>query len=159
MYYHAILIAIYNPHRLSREKLMPYTNYDTINPSQALTICLSSARSIGHWMQMYRTTWGLEHMPIFHIQWVQAALFILLENLQKADNCEAFIILSIAAKAFSRRFEKAKRLLRSLQETARELRINLPVEVAPLFIEIDGQWLLRPVRIKEETSDTASGDV
>ncbi|KAE8313847.1 hypothetical protein BDV41DRAFT_246749 [Aspergillus transmontanensis] len=159
MYYHAILIAIYNPHRLSREKLMPYTNHDTINPSQALTICLSSACSIGHWMQMYRTTWGLEHMPIFHIQWVQAALFILLENLQKDDNCEAFIILSIAAKAFSRRFEKAKRLLRSLQDTARELRINLPVEVAPLFIEIDGQWLLRPVRIKEETSDTASGDV
>ncbi|GAB1198566.1 hypothetical protein APSETT444_007892 [Aspergillus pseudonomiae] len=151
--------GLFNSATLSRETLMPYTNHDTIDPAQALTICLSSARSLAHWMQMYRTTWGLEHIPIFHIQWIQAALFILLENLQKEVNCEAFIILSIAAKAFSRRFEKAKRLLWSLQDTAQEMRINLPVEAAPLFVEIDSQWLMRPVRIKEETSDTASGDV
>ncbi|KAE8375266.1 C6 transcription factor [Aspergillus bertholletiae] len=158
MYYHAILITIYNPHRLSRETPIPYPKHDTISPAQALGICLSSARNIGHWMQMYRTTWGLEYMPIFNTQWIQTALFILLENLEKADNCEAFIILSIAAKAFSRRFEKAKRLLRSLQDTARDLKINLPVEVAPLFTGIDDQWPLYPMRIKEETSDTVTYD-
>ncbi|KAF5856375.1 hypothetical protein ETB97_007477 [Aspergillus alliaceus] len=162
MYYHAILITVYSFHKPSPETNtngILYTNHDTITPAQAEDVCLSSARSIGHWVQIYRTSWDLDPVPIFNVQWIKSALFVLLEHLENRKNCEAFVILCIAAKAFSRRSEKAKPVLRSLQDTARELKINLPLETAPLFAEFGSQRFPRAVRIKEETSDPTSSDV
>ncbi|KAE8349436.1 hypothetical protein BDV28DRAFT_141215 [Aspergillus coremiiformis] len=154
IYYHAILITIYSSHRPS-----PEMNHDLITPAQDESICLSSARSIGLWMQTYRSSWDLYPMPSFNIQWITPALFILLEHLEIEANSEAFIILCVAVKAFSRRFEKAKLILRSLQDTVRERKITLPVETDPLFAEFAGLRLPRMVRIKEETSDPGSSDV
>jgi hypothetical protein len=151
MYHHAILITLYAFHKTP--------NHENITPTQAQSICLSSARSIGQCMQIYRASWGLDPMPMFIIQWIKAALLTLLEHLDDPENREAFIILCIAAKAFSRRFEKTKPLLRSLQDTAREMKISLPVEADPLFAELEGQRLPRLVGIKDETSDQASSDV
>ncbi|KAF7586365.1 hypothetical protein BBP40_009031 [Aspergillus hancockii] len=151
MYHHSILITLYAFHETP--------NHETLTPTQAQSICLSSARNIGQWMQIYRASWGLDPMPTFNIQWIKPALFTLLKHLDDPENRESFIVLCIAAKAFSRRFEKTKILLRSLQDTAREMRISLPVEADPLFAEWEGQRLSRLIGIKDETSDPASSDV
>ncbi|KAE8152325.1 hypothetical protein BDV25DRAFT_151336 [Aspergillus avenaceus] len=154
MYYHAILINLYTPHKTPQ----PTTQPQQINPSQAQKITLTSARSIEQWMRIYRTSWGLDPMPIFNIQWIKAALFTLLEGLSDPENKEAFISLLVAAKAFSRRFEKTRGLLLALQDAARRLEVVLPAEVEPLFADLDCRTLRLGVGVRDE-SDAASGDV
>ena len=72
-------------------------------------------------------------MPVSNIQCITEALFTLLDDLEEPNNREAFITLSIAAKAFSRRWESSRTVLGTLRTTAQAKRLALPSETDSLF--------------------------
>lgn len=135
MYHHTILMTVYDPLRT------PVTNINTtamdITPSHAKDICFSSARGIARLMRLHQKNWGLDRMPVRNIQWVTAALFTLLGGLEQPDNREAFISLSVSAKALSRRWGMCKKLMRTVEAAANDSKTGLPTETDPLFAELD----------------------
>ncbi|KAG2412986.1 hypothetical protein HFD88_010545 [Aspergillus terreus] len=135
MYHHTILMTVYDPLRT------PVTNINTtamdITPSHARDICFSSARGIARLIRLHQKNWGLDRMPVRNIQWVTAALFTLLGGLEQPDNREAFISLSVSAKALSRRWGMCKKLMRTVEAAANDSKTGLPTETDPLFAELD----------------------
>ncbi|PLN86437.1 C6 transcription factor [Aspergillus taichungensis] len=106
------------------------------NPSPTPT-SLASARNIADLIHTHRSAWGFDRMPANYIQWITDALFTLLPRLDEPANCDAFIGLCVAAKAFSRRWEATRTTLGAVQAVARDRGVALPVETAPLFEELD----------------------
>lgn len=88
-------------------------------------------------MDLHRASWGIDIFPASHIQWLTVSLFTLLEGLDEPANREAFISLSNAAKAASRRWILAKGMLRTIQLTARQMAVTLPTETEALFTDFE----------------------
>ncbi|GKZ24284.1 hypothetical protein AbraIFM66951_011192 [Aspergillus brasiliensis] len=147
MYHHAIIMRIYEP--LKEYSTMPVP---TISPVRAREMCFSSARNIAHLMRIHRSCWGLDRMPVSIIQCITEALFTLLDDLEEPNNREAFITLSIAAKAFSRRWESSRTILGTLRTTAQAKRLALPSETDSLFTTLVAPPLLG-VRDSVDTLD------
>ncbi|KAL3478133.1 hypothetical protein BJX99DRAFT_108244 [Aspergillus californicus] len=122
------------------------------SPLQASDLCLSSARKIAQLTLIHRSNWGFDRMLGINIHCIMTALFALLEALDDTGNRDAFISLTVAAGTFSRRWECTKGLLRSLQNTARERGVTLPVETGPFFMELD-QLSDSSTPVKSETPE------
>ncbi|KAH8432729.1 putative C6 transcription factor [Aspergillus melleus] len=151
MYYHAIIMILCglsstlpssSPH--SHDHLDPRPHPQCHNNHQEDSLNnprLSSARTISQLLRIHRTSWGVDRMPVLNIHFIATALFALLDHLSDPANRDAFVDISITAKAFSRRWESSKTMLRSLRATSREREIELPTEADPLFavLECQGQ--------------------
>ncbi|PYH88014.1 C6 transcription factor [Aspergillus ellipticus CBS 707.79] len=131
MYYHTIIMTMYE--NLKHPSLNPSAPHQITSPHQAREVCLSSARNIAHLMRIHRSCWGVDRMPVSDIQCITGALFTLLDDLEESGNREAFTTLSIAAKAFSRRWESSRMVLQTLRSTAGETGVTLPSETESLF--------------------------
>ncbi|KAF9895330.1 hypothetical protein FE257_000234 [Aspergillus nanangensis] len=146
MYYHTITLTIFGflktPPMRHHPNDPPSSSYPSIPPSRAHSICRSSARAIAHLIRRHQQAWGVDRMPVRNVQWITAALFTLLDGLDDSDNREAFIGLTVSAKAFSRRWGSSKGLLRTVEAVAQKTETGLPTETDPLFAELDTKTLL-----------------
>ncbi|KAL2862409.1 putative C6 transcription factor [Aspergillus lucknowensis] len=143
MYYHAVMVVIYGFFRFQPvyaakvSASSPKSQNPYISTAHAGEICLSSARRIAQLTVVYRSNWGFDHMPGVNVHCMMTALLILLEFLDDHVNRDAFISLTMAAGAFTRRWGFTKPLLRNLQNKARERGVTLPPETGPVFIDLD----------------------
>ncbi|KMK59614.1 C6 transcription factor, putative [Aspergillus fumigatus Z5] len=104
-------------------------------PKSHQEACLSSARSISQLMRLHRSAWGVERMPQGTSQPINIALLVLLERLDVPENRDAFINLSIAAKAASRRWSSSKAALDRVRTRAIIHGLHLPTETDSLFAD------------------------
>lgn len=88
-------------------------------------------------MDLHRNLWGLDQIPPVDIHWVTVSMFTLLEHLDQKENCDAIVVLSIAAKAFSNRWPLGKAMLRLFQLTSKQMGISLPPETDALYAEFE----------------------
>ncbi|KAL4948540.1 hypothetical protein BDW69DRAFT_91175 [Aspergillus filifer] len=92
-----------------------------------------NARRIAQLIALHRERWGIDRMDPCTIQWITTGLYCLLGSLDSLENRNAFIELSIIARALSRRFPLAKGIMRMLQLTANQMQVSLPEETNALF--------------------------
>lgn len=136
MYYCAIVTTIFSfVEKKAKEYELAQEKYQ-----DALNLRLTSARKTAQLEGTRRASWGIDHAPAGNVQWITVALSTLLEHLDDKNNREAFISLCIASKAISRRWVLGKTMLRSINNTARQLNITLPTETNALFSELDNQY-------------------
>jgi hypothetical protein len=104
---------------------------------QARERCIDSARIIAALVDQQREAWGLEYMPPINIHWLTVSMYTLLEALDEEENRDAFVTLSIAAKAASHRWALGKGMLRLVQLTAKQTKVSLPPETEALFSDFE----------------------
>ncbi|KKK16277.1 hypothetical protein ARAM_003168 [Aspergillus rambellii] len=154
VYYHTIMMTIYRVLN-TQPSCMTATNHDAIiSPVHAQEVCLSSARHIAHLTQIYHSRWGLDRMPGINIHWIMAALLTLLETLDDPASRAAFISLTVAARALSRRWEPTRGLFHTIQTTAQQYGVLLPAEIQPLFVDPD-QGSTSSTQVRSEISETS----
>ncbi|CEL04101.1 hypothetical protein ASPCAL05233 [Aspergillus calidoustus] len=158
MHYHNVMIAIYGflrtrpAYASTGSAWSPEPRIPFIAPQQAWEACLLSARKIAQLVVVHRSSWGFDRMPGANAPCIMGALFVLLEVLDEPANRDAFISLTVAAGAFSRRWECPRAVFRSLQNTARERGITLPPESGPIFMDLD-QLSEKSTPVKSETPE------
>lgn len=86
-------------------------------------------------MRLHRSAWGVERMPQGTSQPINIALLVSLERLDVPENRDAFINLSIAAKAASRRWSSSKAALDRVRTRAIIHGLHLPTETDSLFAD------------------------
>lgn len=128
MYYYSICITLdqYAP----SIKL----DLDTNNESDPR---LSNARRISYLMRIHRSSWGIDRIPVSNIVSISTALLALLTNLSDPQNCDAFVNLAVAAKAFSRRWVLGRVKLELVHQQAQKMGVDLPGETKPLFSDLE----------------------
>lgn len=131
--YHTIIQTIFG-----FVKDLPKAEGDNSNALQktrqkARELCLAAAQENAHLIDLYRDLWSLDYMPPVNIHWVTVSMFTLLESLDDPSNHDAFVSLSIAAKAFSHRWPLGKGMLRLIQVTSKQMGVTLPPETDALF--------------------------
>ncbi|KAK1148200.1 hypothetical protein N8T08_010846 [Aspergillus melleus] len=124
MYYHAIIMILCglsntlpssspHPHPHLHPHPHPHPQYHNNHQEHSLNNSrLSSARTISQLLRIHRTSWGVDRMPVQNIHFIATALFALLDDLSDPANRDAFVDISITAKAFSRRWGSSKAMLR-----------------------------------------------
>lgn len=117
---------------------------------RARGLCVSSAQANAQLLDIQRDSWNLEQMPPVNVHWVTVSMFTLLEYLDEERSRDAFVSLSVVAKAFSDRWSLGKGMLRSIQVTAKQMKIKLPEETDALFTDFECNW--RPEDRKVLTS-------
>ncbi|RHZ47722.1 putative C6 transcription factor [Aspergillus thermomutatus] len=163
MYQHALIITVYE--LLCKSERNGHSDDRPIRkmPKSHQEACLSSARSISQLMRLHRSSWGVERMPQGTIQPINMALLVLLERLDVPENRDAFINLSIAAKAASRRWRSSKAALDRIHTQAIVHGLHLPTETDSLFADFGN----RPENERSdespfnmvETIETSDGDI
>ncbi|KAF4283405.1 hypothetical protein KXX16_007462 [Aspergillus fumigatus] len=135
MYQHALIITVYE--RLCNTGQNGQSDHRLFHmmPKSHQEACLSSARSISQLMRLHRSAWGVERMPQGTSQPINIALLVLLERLDVPENRDAFINLSIAAKAASRRWSSSKAALDRVRTRAIIHGLHLPTETDSLFAD------------------------
>lgn len=96
------------------------------------------ATKISNLMRIHRSAWGTDRIPVPYMLWVTTALLTLLPNLSNPQNRDAFINLAVAAKAFARRWAVGKAKLELVMRRAKEMGVEWPVEIGPLFADDSG---------------------
>lgn len=107
---------------------------------QARELCVGSAQANGRLIDIHRDLWNLEQMPPVTVHWVTVSMFTLLEYLDEEKSRDAFVSLSVAAKAFSHRWSLGKGMFRLFQVTSKQMEIKLPPETDALFTEFEYNW-------------------
>lgn len=135
MSYHFYIITIF-----SFLKLHPSTSAHTAVSAQQK--CISSALAIRDLMNAYRSKWRrIEYQPVEYLQHAAVCLFILLEDLDSPESRQAFVELSIVARAMARRFQLGRGIFRMIQLTARQQEIEMPEEVKSLYQDFELEWI------------------
>jgi hypothetical protein len=100
----------------------------------------SSAREVGRLAEIHRALWGNDRVPCGNMQWITIAECTLLEGLDIPENRKTFVGLCISSKAYARRWQIGKAMLRALQLAANELKVTLPSETDALFSDLERTW-------------------
>ncbi|RLL94262.1 hypothetical protein CFD26_101717 [Aspergillus turcosus] len=162
MYQHALIITVYE--LLCKSEQNGHSDDRPIQkmPKSHQEACLSSARSISQLMRLHRSLWGVERMPQGTSQPINMALLVLLERLDVPENRDAFINLSIAAKAASRRWSSSKAALDKIRTRAIVHGLHLPTETDSLFADFGKRPENEPSDESPftmvETIETSDGD-
>lgn len=79
-------------------------------------------------------------MPQANVHWITVSMFTLLDYLEEDKSRDAFVSLSVAAKAFSHRWSLGKGILRLFQVTSKQMEVKLPPETDALFTDFEINW-------------------
>jgi hypothetical protein len=96
-----------------------------------------AAHKIGALIKRFRPDWPVECVPGTTIQYCSVAMFTLLENLDEAQNKQAFVDCFIVLRALASRWQLAKGILRLIQLRAMKMKADLPVELQILFRDFE----------------------
>ncbi|KAJ5782321.1 hypothetical protein N7457_004095 [Penicillium paradoxum] len=102
-------------------------------------LCAKAARQNAALIQQQRESWGLDCMPPIDIHWFTVSMYTLLESLDNQASRDAFVSLSIAAKAASHRWALGRGMLRLVQLTSKQMEVTLPPETEALFSDFEAQ--------------------
>lgn len=137
MFYHTVKMTIFSSLLVPR----PGSNEQAFAEAEsAKKICLSSASAVRKLLEIQRSNWGLDPMPLVNMQWIVVALFNLLNNLNDPDYQFEFLELCKAAIFPARRWLLLKGMFRLVQITARQKHENLPVEIKRLFNDFERKY-------------------
>ena len=100
---------------------------------------ISAARDIAALMKQFRSLWPVECVPGTAMQYSSIVMFTLLEDLEDAQNKQAFIESFIVLRALARRWQLAKGFLRLVQVTAMQMGAALPMETQVLFKDFEAE--------------------
>lgn len=129
MYYYSICITL--------DQYAPSIKLDLdLNTNNGFDTRLSNARRISYLMRIHRSSWGIDRIPVSNIVSISTALLALLTNLSDPQNCDAFVNLAVAAKAFSRRWVLGRVKLEQVHQQAQKMGVDLPGETKPLFSDL-----------------------
>ncbi|KAJ5552592.1 hypothetical protein N7494_001970 [Penicillium frequentans] len=113
------------------------TEGDLESKSRIKALKLDAAHNIGTLINLFRLEWPAECVPGTAMQYCSVAMFTLLENLDDAQNKQAFIECFIVLRALARRWQLAKGILRLIQLTAMKMEAALPMETEILFKDFE----------------------
>ncbi|KAK5214139.1 hypothetical protein LTR41_000331 [Exophiala xenobiotica] len=83
----------------------------------------TSALAIADLVHLQSVYWGVDHIPISFLQPVNAALSVVMYDLDTAERKSSFVKLAVALYSLSRRSVLAESMLRMLQLKLRQLRL------------------------------------
>jgi hypothetical protein len=112
---------------------------DTATKDRIKRLRMSSAYHIGALLNLHRSQWPVERMPMAFMQYSTLALFTLLDDLEDEQNQTSFVENLIALRALARRWQMAKGMLRLVQLTAIKHDAPLPKESAILFEDFEAE--------------------
>lgn len=104
---------------------------------RARRLCISSALEVARLTDLHRRQNGLDSVTVMMTEHITISLFILMEDLDAAASRAAFIELCVVARSFARRWTLGKGMLRLVQLTAQEMKVNLPRETVMLFHDFE----------------------
>lgn len=99
--------------------------------------CIQAACQNAALIEQQRESWGIEFMPPVNIHWFTVSMYTLLDDLDQQASRDAFVSLSIAAKAASHRWALGRGMLRLVQLTAKQMQVTLPPETKALFSDFE----------------------
>jgi hypothetical protein len=97
----------------------------------------TSAREIGVVLNLFRSLWPVEYMPMNLMQYATMALFTLLGILEHEEDKKSFTDILISLRALARRWQLAKGMLRLIQLTAMKQESKLPAEAEVLLRDFE----------------------
>lgn len=98
---------------------------------------LSSAHELRKLLDIERTKWPIEYMPMVSSQHSTIALFTLLEDLDNPSSASAFADTAISLFSVAKRFQLAKGMFRLVQGIALQKKIGLAPEIRGIFKDFD----------------------
>ncbi|KAJ5123873.1 uncharacterized protein N7515_007698 [Penicillium bovifimosum] len=97
------------------------------------TLLMTSAHQIGTLLNLFRSNWPIECIPLASMQYATIALFTLLDDMSDEKNKAVFVEILITLRALARRWQFAKGMLRLVQLTAIKQEIGLPRDTMVLL--------------------------
>lgn len=101
---------------------------------------MTSALAIADLVHLQSVYWGVDHIPISFLQPVNAALSVVMNDLEAAERKSSFVKLAVALHSLSRRSVSAESMLRVLRLKIRQLRLMSSNDVADMFKDADVQF-------------------
>lgn len=106
----------------------------------AKEICLSSARTVSELLEIQRSNWGLDPMPVTNTQFIFQSLFILMDDLDNPESSADFFRLSKGLTFPARRWLLTKGMFRMVQIIARKQHEDLPEDIKRLFNDFETKY-------------------
>ncbi|KIW16186.1 hypothetical protein PV08_06237 [Exophiala spinifera] len=101
---------------------------------------MTSALAIADLVHLQSIYWGVDHIPISFLQPVNAALSVVMNDLEAAERKSSFIKLIIALHSLSRRSVSAESMLRVLRLKIRQRQLMSSNDIGNLFKDADAQF-------------------
>ncbi|ODM17538.1 hypothetical protein SI65_07213 [Aspergillus cristatus] len=112
--------------------------FDKSSPAhRARELRLSSAHELHKLLDIQRTRWPMEYIPLPSSQFSTVALFTLLEDLDIPSSASAFADTAISLFSIAKRLQLAKGMSRLVQGTAPQKKLRLAPEIRSIFRAFD----------------------
>jgi hypothetical protein len=100
----------------------------------------TSALAIADLVHLQSVYWGVDHIPISFLQPVNAALSVVMYDLDTAERKSSFVKLAVALYSLSRRSVLAESMLRMLQLKLRQLRLLSSDVTEKMFKDVNDHF-------------------
>ncbi|KAK4948045.1 hypothetical protein LTR10_013099 [Elasticomyces elasticus] len=101
---------------------------------------MTSALAIADLVHLQSVYWGVDHIPISFVEPINAALAVIIGDMEAADRTSSFVKLAVALHGLSRRSVAAESMLRMLRLTLRQRRLMSAKDVDQLFKDASDHW-------------------
>jgi hypothetical protein len=101
---------------------------------------IASALSIAEFCHQHSVQWGVDHVPNSILQPINAALAVVTNDLEPAENKSAFVKLTVGLYALSRRSISAESMIRMLKLKLRQKRLMSSSDIDKLFQDAKNHW-------------------
>ena len=101
---------------------------------------MTSALAIADLVHLQSVYWGVDHIPISFLEPINAALAVVIGDMEAADRKSSFVKLAVALHGLSRRSVAAESMLRMLRLTLRQRRLMSAKDVDQLFKDARDHW-------------------
>jgi len=101
---------------------------------------MTSAVAIADLLHLQSVYWGVNHIPISFLQPVNAALAVVLSDMESIDHKSSFVKLAIALNSLARRSVTAEGLLRILRLKLRRRGLMSSTDIENMFQDANAHW-------------------
>ena len=101
---------------------------------------VSSALAIADLVHRHSTHWGVSNIPTSFLQPLNAALSVIINDLESPDHKSAFIKLAVALHCLSRRSVAAESMLRMLRLMLRQKGLMSSEDIENMFKDANDHW-------------------
>lgn len=101
---------------------------------------MTSALAIADLVHLQTVYWGVDHIPISFLEPINAALAVIIGDMEAAERKSSFVKLAVALHGLSRRSVSAESMLRMLRLTLRQRRLMSVSDIEELFKDASDHW-------------------
>ncbi|KAJ9631203.1 hypothetical protein H2204_008288 [Knufia peltigerae] len=101
---------------------------------------MTSALAVADLVHLQSVYWGVDHIPISFLQPVNAALSVVMNDLEAAERKASFVKLAVALHSLSRRSVSAESMLRVLRLKIRQLQLMSSNNIEKMFKDAGAQF-------------------